>query len=278
MRTALVLGGGGVTGVSWEVGVLHALAERDDEVGAAVRQSDLVVGTSAGSVVGTHVAAGTDLARLFAAQSEPAPEEIAPDVDLADVAIEIGLSTEGARDPSEARRQIGRVAAARGAGHAAARRAAVAARLPGPAWPPGSLRVTAVDVESGEDVAFSADDGVDLVDAVTASCAVPGVWPVVPAGGRRLMDGGVASITHCSLAQGHDLVLVVAAIEPSSGLATRGLEDEVAGLRAAGSRVVVVGPDPDYLAGPGASPLDPAGRSAAAIAGDRFGRLVDAAA
>ena len=44
---ALVLGGGGVTGVAWEIGILSGLVE----AGLDVTGADLVVGTSAGSVV-----------------------------------------------------------------------------------------------------------------------------------------------------------------------------------------------------------------------------------
>ena len=54
---ALVLGGGGVIGVAWETGILEGLAEG----GVDVRQADLVIGTSAGSMVGTRIAAGHDI-------------------------------------------------------------------------------------------------------------------------------------------------------------------------------------------------------------------------
>ena len=43
-------------------------------------------------------------------------------------------------------------------------------------------------------------------------------------------------------------------------------------LQRAGAEVTVIGPDEEYLAGPGASPLDPDGRPAAAEAGRRFAR------
>jgi NTE family protein len=48
---ALVLGGGGITGIAWEVGVLRGL--RDG--GTDIERWDLVVGTSAGSVVGMRL-------------------------------------------------------------------------------------------------------------------------------------------------------------------------------------------------------------------------------
>ena len=57
-----MLGGGGVTGVAWEIGVLAGLAARGVRLSAA----DLLIGTSAGSVVGALLAWGADPARLYA--------------------------------------------------------------------------------------------------------------------------------------------------------------------------------------------------------------------
>ncbi len=56
-RRALVLGGGGVTGIAWETGLIAGLAGLDIDLAAA----DVIIGTSAGSVVGTDIASGQDL-------------------------------------------------------------------------------------------------------------------------------------------------------------------------------------------------------------------------
>ena len=61
--------------------------------------------------------------------------------------------------------------------------------------------ITAVDAVTGEFTVFTADSGVDLVDAVAASCAVPGVWPPVTIGDRRFVDGGVRSPVNADLAE-----------------------------------------------------------------------------
>src|SRR5690349_17804773 len=66
-RRALVLGGGGVTGIAWELGVLAGLAD----AGVDLTSADLVVGTSAGSVVGAQVTSGADLGMLFERQLQP---------------------------------------------------------------------------------------------------------------------------------------------------------------------------------------------------------------
>src|SRR4051794_32296244 len=70
-RTALVLGGGGITGIAWEIGLLAGLAEAGTDLSGA----DLVVGTSAGSVVGALLTGGADLADLYERQLAPATGE-----------------------------------------------------------------------------------------------------------------------------------------------------------------------------------------------------------
>ena len=70
-RTALVLGGGGITGIAWEIGLLAGLAD----AGVDLSSADLVVGTSAGSVVGAQLTSGADVEMLYARQLEPPTEE-----------------------------------------------------------------------------------------------------------------------------------------------------------------------------------------------------------
>lgn len=271
MSAALVLGGGGVTGIAWQIGLLHGLRKGSERLRGAIDAPDLVVGTSAGSVVGTHIAAGTDLDSLFAAQQELAPAELASPIDVTTLAAAFASRLAGFTDTADARRRIGTLARETDASIADARRTAVAARLPVQSWPARRLVVTAVDVDSGETVLMDADGPVPLDDAIAASCAVPGVWPVVTTAGRTLMDGGVASLTHASLAAGHDLVVVLVPLPDQPSPATRPLADELAALRASGAEVLTFGPDPDYLAGPGRAVLDPAGRGESALAGHRFG-------
>ena len=54
-RIGLVLGAGGAVGHAFHAGVLAALA---DETGWDAREAEVVVGTSAGSVVGALLRAG----------------------------------------------------------------------------------------------------------------------------------------------------------------------------------------------------------------------------
>src|SRR6202020_3081095 len=73
-------------------------------------------------------------------------------------------------------------------------------RLPAHGWPERVLRVTAIDIVTGELVVFDRDSRVELVDAVAASCAVPGAWPPVTIGDRRYMDGGIGSTINLEIA------------------------------------------------------------------------------
>jgi NTE family protein len=141
----------------------------------------------------------------------------------------------------------------------------IASRVPGDEWPPRRLLITAVDTGSGEFRAFAAGQGVGLIDAVAASCAVPGVWPPVTIGGRRWMDGGIRSPANADLAAGRDAVVVLAPV--TQGLRGTSVPSQVAALRQRGRAVAVVRPDRAARAAIGRNVLDPARRAPAAPAG-----------
>jgi NTE family protein len=145
------------------------------------------------------------------------------------------------------------------------RRAVIAARLPVDRWPDRPFLVTAVDAVTGDRVTFGADAGVPLVDAVTASCAVPGVWPPVTLGGRRYVDGGVASLTNADLAAGSDRTVVLSPMERLSG----GGDDPGGPGPTVPPRPLVVAADDAAVAAFGPNALDPACRVPALEAGLR---------
>lgn len=149
------------------------------------------------------------------------------------------------------------------------RRAVIEWRLPSHEWPQEDLRIPAVDVDSGELVVLTRSSGVPLVDAVAASCAVPGVWPPVPTGGRLLMDGGTRSPTNLDLTAGHDDVV---ALVPLLTLGGALVDREAEELRRTGAQVRLVVADQQATAAMGPNALDPAVRGAAAEAGRRQGR------
>ncbi|MEU1396339.1 patatin-like phospholipase family protein [Micromonospora zamorensis] len=261
MRRALVLGGGGVTGVAWELGLLAGLVER----GVPVTEADLVVGTSAGSVVGALVCSELPVQRFYEEQLAPPSSKVAARLGFATLArlVWAGGRT---RDAARSRARIGAMALAARTPSEASQRAVIEARLPEREWPRRRLLVTAVDASSGEFVVFDRDSEVSLVDAVGASCAVPGVWPPVTIGARRFVDGGMRSTVNADLAAGAERVLVLAPTSAAIGPMPR-LSAQVDGLRAAGSRVSVLTPDAAARTAIGRNVLDPARRAGAARAG-----------
>ncbi|WP_405013292.1 patatin-like phospholipase family protein [Kitasatospora sp. NBC_01539] len=271
VRRSLVLGGGGLAGIAWQTGVLAALAEEGLTVTSG---ADLTVGTSAGATVAAQLASGLGLPELYRRQAEPSLQntELAPAAFDAAALMETWAAIlADTTDPAEARRRVGGLALAADTVPEEARRAVIADRLPAHTWPDGRLVLVTVDAHSGEVVLLDRTSGVGLVDAVAASCAVPGVWPPVTIGAGRYVDGGVRSSVNADLADG-DRVLVLAPL-PDEALA-----GQLAGLVAGGARVLPVTPDEASAAAFGANPLDPAVRTPAARAGLAQGRGIAAEA
>ena len=253
MKRALVLGGGGNVGIAWEIAVLAGLAE----AGVDVRNADLVVGTSAGSVVGTSIAHGRDPRELLEERrNEPRrslgeranASESAARAFQENVAGIFTLWTSVDEMTQAHAAQVGALALQ-------ARTMPEDQWIDGfaanawPGWPRTPLLVTAVDCETGAFRAFDAASGAPIERAVAASCTVPGLFPPVLIDGVRYMDGGVWSGTSADLAQRiePDVVLIVAPIGWSGRgihlLAARQLAREMAALEAAGARVRLIEPD-----------------------------------
>ncbi|MEY9877351.1 NTE family protein [Streptacidiphilus sp. MAP12-33] len=260
---ALVLGGGGLTGIGWECGVLHGLAEAGVDLGAS---ADLVVGTSAGSVVGAQLTSGLlDAEELYERQLVDVPGETGDRLGAA-VLARYAWGALRSRDPETFGARMGALALAAPPSGASAHREVLAQRLVRHEWPERRLMVTAVDAHSGARAAFDRDGEVDLLDAVAASCAVPGVWPPVSAAGRRWIDGGIRSATNADLAAGYASVVIVAPIAVGGGPipSARG---QAARLAAAGARVALITPDRAARRAFGRNVLDPSRRAPAARAG-----------
>ncbi|MET7377316.1 patatin-like phospholipase family protein [Streptomyces sp. NPDC005526] len=268
---ALVLGGGGVGGIAWITGLLTGLSE----TGRDVTGADLIVGTSAGSTVAAQLGSGLNLEELYARQVDPALQaaEITAEMDLEAFAAEIGAALSSAADITEMRRAVGKFALGAQTVTERERRAVIESRLPSHAWPARALRIVAVDAESGEPRVFDRASDVSLVDAVAASCAVPGVWPPVTIGDRRYVDGGVRSVANADYAADASRVLVIVPMGASEPFPSDcPLERTVDELRARGAEVAVVEPDEASRDAIGANALDPATRRPAAEAGRAQGR------
>ncbi|HVT68563.1 MAG TPA: patatin-like phospholipase family protein [Trebonia sp.] len=283
---ALVLAGGGSTGNAWEIGVIAGLFD----AGLDVTQADLIIGTSAGATAAAQVTSGTRptelLAGILAATPRPPTGPVGsgggrvPKVPVADLLEKTGAIIAAAEDAADMRRRMGAAAlemdAAPGSPAQAQRRAAVAARLPSEHWPQQRVLIVAVDARTGEPAVFDRHSGVDLVDAVTASSAGPGV-PPHSIGGNRYIDGGYRRNENADLAAGYGRVLVLSPFGGRSrypldwGMHLAAQADE---LRAHGSRIETILPDSDSEHMFGANAMDLSLRPLAARAGYNQGRAL----
>jgi NTE family protein len=269
-RGALVLGGGGVTGIAWEIGILAGLSA----AGVDLAVADVVIGTSAGSVVGAQILSGVAIEDLYEGQLADATGEIAARMGLVATA-QFLMNALWPGDERRGRARLGRAALQARTVSESERRAVIEQRLATHAWPQRRLIITAVDAETGEARNFDHDSGVTLVDAVAASCAVPLVWPPITIGGRRYIDGGVRSVANADLAAGADRVVVLAPI--TVALRRSGaIANQLASL-GAGVRSIVVSPDAEARRAIGPNSLDPAHRAGSARAGRAQAATVAAA-
>jgi NTE family protein len=225
-RIGLVLGAGGILGSAWTAGALANLAER---IALPLGEVDLMMGTSAGSVLGAALRCGMTVEELVAHQRGAPPAEIAADVDGGDLpdmrTIEresgdgrpplplpwIGsprLLVSAAAHPLRTNPVIaasGLLPAGRARMTSLVRMVvALQTRLgvTTDGWVPGApLWVVAVDYDSGRRVVFGRDGAPPSTvgDAVLASCSIPGWFAPRVIDGRRYVDGGVASSTSVGL-------------------------------------------------------------------------------
>ena len=247
---AVVLGGGGPVGIAWETGLAAGL----ERAGVPLRDADLFVGTSAGSVVGALLALGKSPDELIAMyesindSSHPSQKPI----DFAALMQQfIQMFTSG--EPTEKLQADMGAFALKADTISEDEWLDTFRRMPGMAggaWPERPFVCTAVDAASGAFVTWNRDARVPLDLAVASSCSVPGIYPPVTINGRRYIDGGVRSATNADLARGYDVVLLVSVTMPGiSALPAvaeamqRQLDGEVAALREGGSRAEVIVPD-----------------------------------
>lgn len=265
-RTALVLGGGGVTGIAWELGILKGLAD----AGVDLTSADLVVGTSAGSVVGAQITTGRTVDDLYKTQLEPADREIGAKLSrLTMLRMVPALLLPGSGNTKRAR--VGAMSMRAHPPGGEKRIDVIRSRIGVETWSDRELKVTAVEAETGKFVVFDKDSGVDIVHAVAASCAVPLVWPAVTIDGKHYIDGGMRSTANADLARGADVVIVIAPLPQAFSKATS-IRAQLE--RTGATRTAVVTPDEQALVDIGKNVLDPAKRADAARAGLRQAEAV----
>lgn len=297
-RIGLVLGAGGVLGSSWMVGALAALSRRLDR---PLGELDLIVGTSAGSILAGAIRAGMTIDELVAHQRGE-PIEGVPDMRTVERETGDGLPplpypwlgsprllARAAIHPWQVRPMVAassllplgraRLDSVIDLMHGIQDRLGVTRDY----WVPGPpLWVCAVDYDTGHRVVFGREGGPPstLADAVLASCAIPGWLAPRSIGGRRYVDGGLASVTSLDLlARGEPLdeVYVLAPMASYSydspfdpltraeravrRVITCWLDREVRTVRAAGIKVQVLTPGPEDLRAMGFNVMNPRRRS-----------------
>jgi NTE family protein len=272
----LVLAGGGLAGIGWETGILRGIADETPETAKALLDLDVLVGTSAGSTVAAQLGSGLALDVLFDRQTTASSTELDPAVGIDEITeLFVTAMLTPNTTTAEKLQKIGAVALSTQTVTEAVRRNVIAQRLPSHDWPDRVLRISAIDTATGGLVAFDRNSGVGLVDAVAASCAVPGVWPPVTIGEHRYMDGGIGSSVNMVLANDCDVAVVLvpsgrSVPSPFGG----GAADEV---EAYGGAAFGVFADDESIAAFGPNPLDPACRKPSALAGREQGRRLAAA-
>lgn len=296
-RRGLVLGAGGVLGAAWTIGALDALAEVD---GIDPADADVVVGTSAGSVLAALIGGGLTVDDLLAHQRGARLSR--------QVALEWSYDeSTGGAGPTRPRLTVGSPALLRrsiahprdvpplavlaaltptGTGTLAEVRSVVRSVADDDGWvrtrSGGQVWVVAMDYDTGRRVAFGRDGAppAELGEAVSASCAIPGWYAPVLVEGRRYVDGGTISSTSADLLarEGLDEVYVLAPMaafvtdrprQVATRLErrlrrqiTRRLVRECQTLTRSGASVTVLAPGPEDLAGMGANLMDPRRRLA----------------
>src|SRR4051812_17766307 len=279
---ALVLGGGGSTGNAWLIGVIAGLSD----AGLDVTGADLIIGTSAGSTAAAQITSATTT-ELLADILASAPRRRTGPVGshggrvpgpVADHMERTSAIIAAAEDAADMRRRMGAAALEIDAASDGSRqmrwRATVAARLPSQHWPERTVLITAVDARTGEPVVFDRHSGVDLVDAVAASCAS---GPPYSIGDNRYIDGGYRRNENADLAAGYERVLVLSPLGGRTrtplhwGMHLAAQADE---LRARGSRVETILPDSNSRDAFGSNLMDLSTRPPAARAGYDQGRAL----
>jgi NTE family protein len=283
---ALVLGGGGSAGNAWLIGVIAGLFD----AGLDVTGADLIIGTSAGSTAAAQITSAAPAELLASILSAGSQQRTGPAGSgrgrvpmrpAADHMERTGTIIAAAEDAADMRRRMGAAALAMDAAPDGSGqtqwRATVAARLPSQRWPQRPMLIVAVNAHTGEPVVFDRHSGVDLADAVAASCANGFGIPPHGIGGIRYIDGGYRRNENADLAAGYGRVLVLSPLGGRTrtplawGMHLAAQADD---LRARGSRVETIVPDSDSRDAFGSNLMDLSARPPAARAGYNQGRAL----
>ena len=277
-RVGLVLGGGGASGLAFHAGSLWALHH---DLGWDPRTADIIVGTSAGSIVGALLRSGVAAEDLAAWATDSDPSTKGHLFRAAMKATDSVVTSRGVPRMTLPGWHILNVLR-----HPSQIPGAVLTMLPHglndhsprvttldrfvDTWPSAPLWIPAVRLGDGRLKWFGRNPDtastVRPADAVAASCAVPVLARPVSIGGHRYVDGGVKSVTHADVLVGADLDLVIvlapmghqAGRSPMRVMANRQVRREIAALRRSGLAVQLISPDKDTASAMGVNMMDQA--------------------
>jgi len=247
---ALVLGAGGPAGRAWQSGLIAGLIEREIDL----EDASLIIGTSAGAIVGAQLALGLK----FAAPSKLDLAGQPASASLSDVSGLLAAMARAVRSPEPeiARAKIGAFAIeAQTISEEDSIARTAFAQIRGHSWPT-RFRATAVNARTGKLQVWDASSGATLERAVASSAAIPGVFPPITIKGERYIDGGVRSMLNADLATGCDIIIVVScfALEvvgeiknPDMATINAAQIAELGALRNAASTLAVIAPNEAFL-------------------------------
>ncbi len=287
----LVLGGGGLLGLEWMMGVLAGI---EDQTGFDMRACEYFVGTSAGSIIAARLSSGRSPRRPTGRQPEPEPA-------LSDAQEGLGAAAaQAARRAAEwtlaAWSPLAPAALRMARPAGTALRATVLTRMKAPgrtlddlqaqiegygARFDGRLRVACVDRQTGGRVMFGAPGApwATVAQAVAASCAVPWIFAPITIEEREYVDGGVWSATNLDAAPAGRGTYVLC-LNPTAGLngshtlvavarrlARSAVSVEALTVRRRGAAVHTIAPDNESSAAMGGDFMDPEPRTRVLAAG-----------
>jgi NTE family protein len=247
---ALVLGAGGPVGRTWQSGLIAGLIEREIDLGDA----SLIIGTSAGAIVGAQLALGLKFAApsKFDFAGQPASASLS---DVSGLLAAMGRAMRSP-EPEIERAKIGAFAIeAQTISEEDSIARTAFAQIRGHSWPT-RFRATAVNARTGKLQVWDASSGATLERAVASSAAIPGVFPPITIKGERYIDGGVRSMLNADLATGYDIIIVVScfALEgvgeiknPDMATINAAQIAELGALRNATSTLAVIAPNEAFL-------------------------------
>jgi NTE family protein len=244
---ALVLGGGGPVGRAWEMGLLDGFAGQGIDLGTA----EIIIGTSAGAVVGAQLA-------LKQGFGMPVKIDAPPPVyshNMVDVATAMARAAQSP-EPEPIRAEIGRMAlSAQTVSEEVSVARSTFAPFVGQAWP-HQFRATTLNARTGQLQIWDAASGAPLARALAASTAAPCIWPPITINGEKYFDGGVRSMPNADLAIGSDIVIAVScfaltARDEAGSAFFKAMNAaplaELAALRGSGATLAVIEPRSEFV-------------------------------